>query len=72
MVRNDTNVDETTFDFKKSSFCATCNCVEVANLADDDGVVVRDSKNTEQAPLQFTNDEWKAFVQGVKAGEFDS
>ncbi|WP_093168195.1 DUF397 domain-containing protein [Sinosporangium album] len=46
------------------------NCVEVArNIS---GVVaVRDSKNPGGAVLVFSPDEWKAFVGGVKKGEFD-
>ncbi|MBG0821147.1 DUF397 domain-containing protein [Planomonospora sp. ID91781] len=45
-------------------------CVEVAdNLP---GVVaVRDSKDPDGPKLLFTPAEWKAFVGGVKAGEFD-
>ncbi|MFC5820706.1 DUF397 domain-containing protein [Nonomuraea sp. NPDC050478] len=46
-------------------------CVEVAsNLP---GVVaVRDSKNPDGPKLTFTPAEWKAFLGGVRAGEFDS
>jgi hypothetical protein len=46
------------------------NCVEVAdNLP---GVVaVRDSKDRTGPVLTFTPGEWKAFVGGVKDGEFD-
>lgn len=36
-----------------------------------DVVAVRDAKDTTQAPLVFTKQEWEAFVQGVKLGEFD-
>lgn len=45
-------------------------CVEVAtNLP---GVVaVRDSKNPHGPALVFTPGEWRAFVGGVKDGEFD-
>jgi hypothetical protein len=45
-------------------------CVEVAtNLS---GVVaVRDSKNPDGPKLVFTPSEWKAFLGGVKTGEFD-
>ena len=44
-------------------------CVEVAqNLP---GVVaVRDSKNPTGPALVFTPDEWRAFVEGAKSGEF--
>jgi hypothetical protein len=46
------------------------NCVEVAtNLP---GVVaVRDSKNRSGPVLSFTPAEWRAFLGGVKDGEFD-
>jgi hypothetical protein len=56
--------------FLKSSFCVDCTCVEVAVLPD--GVAIRDSKDTRaDAPvLQFTHDEWAAFLQGVRADEF--
>ena len=44
-------------------------CVQVAAR---DGVVgVRDSKDPEKTTLKFTAEEWKAFVEGVKSGEFD-
>jgi hypothetical protein len=46
------------------------NCVEVAsNLP---GIVaVRDSKDREGPSLSFTPDQWRAFIAGAKAGEFD-
>ncbi|MFC4015184.1 DUF397 domain-containing protein [Nonomuraea purpurea] len=46
-------------------------CVEVAmNLP---GVVaVRDSKDPDGPKLIFTPAEWKTFVNGLKAGDFDS
>jgi multidrug efflux pump subunit AcrB len=34
------------------------------------GVMVRDSKNPDHAPLKFTPEEWLAFVAGVNQGEF--
>ena len=56
--------------FRRSSFCTDAHgCVEVEVVADL--VRVRDSKNPDIAPLMFDADEWKAFVQGVKAAEFD-
>lgn len=46
------------------------NCVEVAgNLP---GIIaVRDSKNPNGPALVFTPGEWRAFLGGVKLGEFD-
>lgn len=34
-------------------------------------VVMRDAKNPDGPTLYFTEDEWDAFVLGVKDGEFD-
>ena len=55
--------------WQKSSYCGNATCVEVAMTPD--AILVRDSKNPLAAPLSFTEDEWVAFVQGVKAGEFN-
>jgi hypothetical protein len=46
------------------------NCVEVA-FAHDGTVGVRDSKNRTGPILEFTPDEWDAFIGGVHDGEFD-
>lgn len=53
-------------EFVKSSFCSGGQCVEVA--ATPKGVVVRDAS---RRLVQFTEEEWHAFVSGVKVGEFD-
>jgi hypothetical protein len=45
-------------------------CVEVAALPDG-GRAVRDSKNPNGPVLLFTGMEWRAFVAGVRDGEFD-
>lgn len=45
------------------------NCVEVAFVGG--AVAVRDSKNPAEAVLLFTPQEWDAFVDGAKDGEFD-
>jgi Domain of unknown function (DUF397) len=57
-------------EFRASSFCSYGTCVEVGRTADG-AVLVRDAKNRAQRPLAFTDEEWTAFVAGVKAGEFD-
>jgi hypothetical protein len=44
---------------KSSLSFSNGNCVEVANLTDG-GV------------LQFTPDDWRAFIGGVRNGEFDN
>ena len=58
-------------DFRISSFCSGGGCVEVGQLPGG-SVALRDSKDPERrATLEFTHQEWAAFVAGVKAGEFD-
>ena len=56
--------------FRRSSFCYSGDCVEVAKLPDG-RVAVRDSKHPELGPRLFDAAEWQAFIAGVKAGEFD-
>jgi len=55
-------------DFRISSFSGGGNCVAVAIGAK---VLVRRSDPPDGAALEFTRDEWDAFVKGVKNGEFD-
>jgi hypothetical protein len=57
-------------DYKVSSFCSLGNCVEVG-VAPDGGIAVRDSKAPEAGPLVFTAEEWREFIAGARAGEFD-
>jgi hypothetical protein len=46
------------------------NCVEVArNLPG--AVALRDSKDRSGPVLVVTPDQWRAFMTGVRAGEFD-
>ena len=55
--------------FKSNRSSGTGQCVEVA--IQPDGVAVRDTKNRDAGHLEFTRDEWKAFIGGAKDGEFD-
>ena len=58
-------------DFRKSSLSRHSKriCVQVAIKSE--GVGVRDSKDPSKTTLQFTPEEWNAFIGGVKVGEFD-
>jgi hypothetical protein len=56
---------------KSSLSFSNGNCVEVASLPDG-GVGVRNSRDAAGAVLQFTPDEWHAFLGGVRNGEFNS
>ncbi|NUR73358.1 MAG: DUF397 domain-containing protein [Hamadaea sp.] len=55
-------------DWRKSRRCDAGTCVEVASLKDE--IVIRDSKDPDGPVLHFTRDEWTAFVDGVRDGDF--
>lgn len=55
---------------KSSLSFANSNCVEVSMLADGQ-VVVRNSRFSDFQLPPFTPAEWRAFLGGVRAGEFD-
>lgn len=47
------------------------SCVEVMET-DDDAFLLRDTKDNGTGPvLRFTRAEWRAFLAGVSAGEFN-
>lgn len=46
------------------------NCVEVAAVGDG-SVAVRHSKHRQGPVLAYTQDEFRAFVEGAKDGDFD-
>jgi hypothetical protein len=53
-----------------SRACNNSACVQVAHLPGG-LVALRDSKDTAKPAHVFDQQEWAAFVTGVKAGEFD-
>ena len=55
---------------KVSSLCGGGECVAVAKLANGN-IAIHDKKDLSHKPMVFTHAEWKAFVAGVKNGEFD-
>ena len=56
--------------WRSSSISGGGNCIEVA-FTGADHVLVRDSKLIDGPVLEFTREEWRAFLGGVKLGEFD-
>jgi hypothetical protein len=63
-------VDPATANWRKSSHSSNNGCIEVARSGDQ--IAVRDSKDPSGPVLVFTTHEWRAFVNGVRDGEFDS
>ncbi|MFD6899021.1 DUF397 domain-containing protein [Streptomyces diastaticus] len=47
------------------------NCVELSSLPDG-SIAFRNSRDTAGPALVFTTDEFDAFLDGAKKGEFDS
>jgi hypothetical protein len=59
--------------WRKSSFSGANggNCVEVGQVGDG-AVLVRDTKDRGHGPVvRYSQAEWRAFVAGVRNGEFD-
>jgi hypothetical protein len=66
-----TTLDPASATWRKSSRSGgQGNCVEVAGMPV--AVGVRDSKDPSGPVLVFARSEWKAFVDGVKSGDFDA
>lgn len=54
--------------WRKASFCQSGECVEVAQ---QDGVIVLRDSGEPRGHVRYTTEEWRTFVRGVQAGEFD-
>jgi Domain of unknown function (DUF397) len=62
----------TALSWTKSSLShANGNCVEVADLPDGK-VGLRNSRDVSGPVLQIQPEEWRAFLNGARNGEFDS
>lgn len=57
-------------EFVRSSFCDTATCVEVGQSPVTQYVYMRNSQDPGTV-IFFTAEEWRAFIAGVKNGEFD-
>ncbi|HVQ91392.1 MAG TPA: DUF397 domain-containing protein [Mycobacteriales bacterium] len=55
--------------WKKSSASNTSNCVEVRRSGSS--MLLRHSKSRPEIVLRFSADEWRAFLVGARAGEFE-
>ena len=54
--------------FRRSSRCEAVNCAEVATVGD--GAILRNS-TAPDTRLYFDAANWRGFIAGVAAGEFD-
>jgi hypothetical protein len=54
--------------WRKASFCAGGECVEIAK--EGDAIMLRNSTRPGRV-VRYSPEEWKAFVKGLLAGEFD-
>ena len=57
-------------EWRVSSWCAAGDCVAVGRLPDGH-VLVKDTKEPDGPQLRFDPTEWRAFVSGIRAGDFD-
>jgi len=64
------DADSESLDWRKSSYSAACDCVEVAH-APLDAILVRDSKARNAGHLTFMRAEWRTFIVRVRADGFD-
>lgn len=55
--------------WRKSTFSDTTNCLEVRQVGEE--IWVRNSRDPEGSTLRYTRPEWRAFLMGARAGEFD-
>ncbi len=63
------DLEDAPLPWRKSSKSAQGDCVEVAER--DEHVLIRNSNNPEAGMLRVPIDDWRAFIRGVYAGEFD-
>jgi hypothetical protein len=62
-------VDVNRLVWRKSRMSGTSNCVEVAFAGST--ILLRNSKDPSGPVLALSRDEWTAFLDGVRRGEFD-
>jgi hypothetical protein len=61
--------DVTELVWRRSSASGLSDCVEIA--VTEGSIIVRHSKNPAGPTLTFSESEWRAFLLGVRNGEFD-
>jgi hypothetical protein len=64
------DIDPEGVEWRKSSMATGDGFIETAGLPDG-RIAVRHGRGTDDVVLLFTKAEWRAWLQGCKAGEFD-
>ena len=59
-----------TITWKVAKKCNDGGCIRVASQSDQ--ILIGDTKNPSGPVLSYTRDEWNAFVEGVRHGDFDA
>lgn len=54
--------------WRRGSRCGSANCVEVAGTARS--IFVRDSKDPDGPPLEFSREAWGTFITAIERGQF--
>lgn len=70
-TRNSNTFTVSDDDFRKSSWSKNNPKTCVAVAITGEGVAIRDSKDQSNITQFYSHEEWRAFIQGVKSGEFD-
>lgn len=55
--------------WQRAAACQTGTCIEVARVGE--AYLVRKSTDPDGPTLEFSEAEWTAFAEGVRAGDFD-
>lgn len=55
--------------YRRSSYCGTNACVEIATTPDR--AYMRDSKDTNSPVLEFDASAWLGFLTAIRAGHYD-
>jgi Domain of unknown function (DUF397) len=56
--------------FRRSSFCASGECIEVARR--DYTITLRDSTQPRGTMLHYASSDWASFIRNIKSGKLDS
>jgi hypothetical protein len=55
--------------FRRASFCASGECIEVAQR--DSMIILRDSAQPHACTLNYSARHWESFVRSIKSGKFN-